>query len=236
MIQPQVLYLDNHLLVLDKPWGMLTQPSGTREASLEEWGKAYLKERFQKPGNVFLEAVHRIDRVVGGAVLFARTSKALSRLNASQRNHEIRKEYQGLVWRGTTPLAQTPFARQTGELRNWLIHEEHFARVALSPKEPGARECVLGFTLLQVLETGLLLKLDLQTGRYHQIRAQLAASGFPLCGDGKYGAPPESREGFPNFQEGIGLLSRTLEFPHPVLRERLSVESRLSLTDPSPEA
>ncbi len=232
MSQPQVLYLDNHLLVLDKPWGMLTQPSGTREPSLEDWGKAYLKERFQKPGNVFLEAVHRIDRVVGGVVLFARTSKALSRLNASQRSHEIRKTYQGLVWRGETPLAQTPFGESSGELRTWLVHEEHFARVAASPQEPGARECVLGFSRSQVWETGILLTLDLQTGRYHQIRAQLAASGFPLCGDVKYGAPGESRGPFPNFREGIGLLSRTIEFPHPVTRERILVESRLSLTDP----
>ncbi|MGN0866621.1 MAG: RluA family pseudouridine synthase [Oligosphaeraceae bacterium] len=235
MNQPQVLYLDNHLLVLDKPWGMLTQPSGTRESSLEEWGKAYLKERFQKPGNVFLEAVHRIDRVVGGVVLFARTSKALSRLNACQRSHGIRKEYQGLVWRGGTRLEGTPFARESGELRTWLVHEEHFARVAASPKEPGARECVLGFARQRVWEEGILLKLELQTGRYHQIRAQLAASGFPLCGDVKYGAPPESRAGFPNFREGIGLLSRAIEFSHPVLREQIAVESRLSLTEP-PEA
>lgn len=224
---PQVLYLDNHLLVLDKPWGMLTQPSGTGEASLEEWGKAYLKERFGKPGRVFLEAVHRIDRVVGGVVLFARTSKALSRLNECQRAHGFEKEYRALVW-GTLKERALP---GVGELRHWLLHGEHAARLA-SPGEADARECALRYASEAILPGGTeLLRVRLLTGRYHQIRAQLAAAGLPLCGDGKYGAPEASRQATPAAQEGIGLLSFSLSFPHPVTRQRLHVETRLSLLE-----
>lgn len=224
---PQVLYLDNHLLVLDKPWGMLTQPSGTGEASLEEWGKGFLKERFGKPGRVFLEAVHRIDRVVGGVVLFARTSKALSRLNECQRAHGFEKEYRALVW-GTLKERALP---GEGELRHWLLHGEHAARLA-SPGEADARECALRYASEAILPGGTeLLRVRLLTGRYHQIRAQLAAAGLPLCGDGKYGAPEASRQATPAAQEGIGLLSFSLSFPHPVTRQRLHVETRLSLLE-----
>jgi 23S rRNA pseudouridine1911/1915/1917 synthase len=215
------LYLDNHLLVLDKPWGLLTQPSGTREDSLEARGKAFLKERFQKPGEVFLEAVHRIDRVVGGVVLFARTSKALSRLNEAQRNHKIHKTYQALVWGTASRLPGTE-----GELKHWLIHDEHSARLARST-DLEARECRLRYRVLESRAKATLLEIDLLTGRYHQIRAQLSAAGVPICGDEKYGAPAESRA--LAAAGGIALLSWGLSFAHPVTKEDLSLQTALSL-------
>lgn len=215
------LYLDNHLLVLDKPWGLLTQPSGTREDSLESRGKAFLKERFQKPGEVFLEAVHRIDRVVGGVVLFARTSKALSRLNEAQRNHKIRKTYHALAWGDPSRILGT-----AGELKHWLIHDEHAARLAHS-SDPEARECRLRYRVLEARPKTMLLEIDLLTGRYHQIRAQLSAAGVPICGDEKYGAPMESRAFAP--AGGIALLSWGLALVHPVTKEELSLQTALSL-------
>lgn len=129
------LFLDNHLLVLDKPWGLLTQPSGTAEDSLEAQGKAFLKERFQKPGAVFLEAVHRIDRAVGGVVLFARTSKALSRLNDAQRSGKLVKLYRARV-SGQPQDAQ-------GVLEDWLIHDDFQARLA-APNAPGGEALPAG--------------------------------------------------------------------------------------------
>ncbi len=218
---PEPLHLDNHLLVLDKPWGLLTQPSGTGEDSLETRGKAFLKERFQKPGEVFLEAVHRIDRVVGGVVLFARTSKALSRLNEAQRNHGIHKTYRALVW-GAPGRLPGP----EGELEHWLAHGGHSARLA-RPRDPDARECRLRYRVLEVRPKATLLEIDLLTGRYHQIRAQLAAAGVPICGDDKYGAPAESRPLAPG--GGIALLSWGLSLTHPVSKGELTLRTGLSL-------
>lgn len=218
---PEPLHLDNHLLVLDKPWGLLTQPSGTGEDSLEARGKAFLKERFQKPGEVFLEAVHRIDRVVGGVVLFARTSKALSRLNEAQRNHGIHKTYRALVW-GAPGRLPGP----EGELEHWLVHGGHSARLA-RPGDPDARECRLRYRVLEARPKATLLEIDLLTGRYHQIRAQLAAAGVPICGDDKYGAPAESRPLAP--AGGIALLSWELSLTHPVSKGELTFRTGLSL-------
>ena len=213
------LYLDNHLLVLDKPWGLLTQPSGSGGDSLETQGKAFLKARFAKPGAVFLEAVHRIDRVVGGAVLFARTSKALARLNAAQREGAIAKTYRALV--GAVPPAPE------GVLEDWLVHDEegHCAHVA-RPGANGARACRLHWRLLETRPDGrALLEIGLDTGRYHQIRAQLAHAGWPIVGDRKYGAPDDA--GSPN--GGIALVSWSIAFPHPVTHGRLTATTRLTL-------
>ncbi len=211
----EVVYQDNHLLCLDKPGGLLTQPSGTDQDSLEARAKAWVKAEFGKPGAVFLEAVHRIDRPVCGVVLFARTSKALSRLNASQRAGEWRKEYRALV--------EGAPARSSGVLRDFLVHDGHFARV-VPAGTAGARECVLEYAVLERRADGrTLLRVALGTGRYHQIRAQLAYAGFPVAGDARYGAVTGYRP------ECIALQSWRLTAPHPVTHEMLSFTSRQQL-------
>ncbi len=211
-----VLYQDNHLLALEKPGGLLTQPSGTDLDSLEACGKAWIKEEFHKPGAVFLEAVHRIDRVACGVVLFARTSKALSRLNASLRAGECRKTYHALV-------EHHPQAN-AGNLRNWLVHDDHCARIC-KDQEPEAKLAELSYRLLPgKREDGLfLLEIELHTGRYHQIRAQLGAAGMPIAGDGLYGARKSYRPG------AIALQHYCLEIVHPVTHEALRIVARESL-------
>lgn len=204
--------------MLDKPWGLLTQPSGTAEPSLEENGKAFLKERFNKSGAVFLEAVHRIDRVVGGAVLFARTSKALQRLNALQREKGIGKTYHALV-EGIPPHSEAT-------LENFIIHDDFRARI-ITRNMANAKPCRLSYKTLEIRGNSALLEIDLETGRYHQIRAQLSHAGFPICGDSKYGASRESMKHTP--RGGIALISYRLTFPHPVTKEILTVHSNMQL-------
>lgn len=204
--------------MLDKPWGLLTQPSGTDEPSLEENGKAFLKERFSKPGAVFLEAVHRIDRVVGGAVLFARTSKALQRLNALQREKGIGKIYHALVEGVPT--------RPEATLEDYILHDDFRARIV--PRNVAdAKPCRLSYKTIETRGDTALLEIHLETGRYHQIRAQLSHAGFPICGDLKYGASRDSLTHSP--KEGIALISYSLELQHPVTKEKLTVHSNMQL-------
>lgn len=208
------LYLDNHLLALDKPCGLLTQPSGLSEDSLEARGKELLRQMFSKPGNVFLEAVHRLDRPACGVVLFARTSKALSRLNAVMRSRDCRKRYRAI-------LASCPSA-PAGDLVDWLVHDEFHARAA-APGQPGARQCRLSYRTVRVLRGGrALVDIDLETGRYHQIRVQFSLRGCPLVGDVRYGGPAVAGD-------GIALQHLALETPHPTRPERISITSNLDL-------
>jgi 23S rRNA pseudouridine1911/1915/1917 synthase len=189
-----VLLCDNHILIAYKPAGLLTQPDGTSAPSLEEWAKGWVKERYNKPGAVFLHAVHRLDKGVAGLVLFARTSKALSRLNAQMRQGEIGRFYRAEVEGAVTP--------KEGTLTHLLAHGSHRAHVASHGKE--AR---LSYRVIGEKGSSSLLEIELDTGRYHQIRAQLSASGHPIVGDQKYGSrsPPPIR-----------LLCHRLSFPHPV--------------------
>lgn len=197
----RILYEDNHLLALAKPAGLLTQPSGTSRESLEERAKEYVRRSKGKPGNVFLHALHRLDRAVSGAVLFARTGKALSRLSAAQRERRIGKIYLALVDRRP--------ARPEGRLVHHLRHGSGRAEIAL-PGEEGARESVLAYRTIRERKGLFLLEIDLRTGRYHQIRAQLAASGTPVLGDGKYGGTVPFAGG------AIALHHARLAFDHPV--------------------
>ena len=210
------LYVDNHVLALDKPCGLLTQPSGQTADSLERQGKELIRQMFAKPGNVFLEAVHRVDRPACGVVLFARTSKALSRLNAAMRGHGCVKRYRAI-------LAATP-RDHDGELTDWLVHDDFRARAA-SPGEPGARECRLAYRVLRTLPGGrALVDIGLETGRYHQIRAQFALRGCPLLGDTRYGGPPAGPPG------AIALQHHSLTTPHPTRPEPLTITSDIDLT------
>lgn len=170
----EVIYEDNHLLAVHKPAGLLTQPTETEQDSLELLVKTWLKTTYQKPGQVFAESVHRLDKPVSGIVLFAKTSKALSRLNAAIRSKEMQKTYLALLEK-TPPLSE-------GVLEHFLIHGEHQAFV-----RPEGKLARLNYRTLLKAEQGVLVEIMLETGRYHQIRAQFAAVGCPILGDTKYG-------------------------------------------------
>lgn len=203
---PAVIYSDNHLLALNKPPGLVTQPSPHHTDSLEQQAKAWVKQEFVKPGAVFLEAVHRLDRPVSGVVLFARTSKALSRLNAAMREGEISKHY--LV------LLEGELPSETGTLSHFLRHDNFRAVLAAEGTE-GAKQAVLTYRAERRLGPFTLTAVELVTGRYHQIRAQFAAIGCPVAGDHHYGAG----HSWPG--AGIGLHHHSLEIEHPVRREPL---------------
>lgn len=231
----EVLYHDNHLLAVNKPAGLLTQPSGTDKDNLEDRSKVWIKETKGKPGNVFLHAVHRLDQVVSGIVLFACTDKALSRLNADMRAHKFTKIYHAVV-SGTPPQTE-------GSLRHFLTHDDYRAKIA-SEGNPEAKECLLDYRILsssvgRVTSPGAsftpgevtrpttgkipgeytLLEIQLHTGRYHQIRAQLAAIGCPILGDEKYGSKIKLPDG------AITLHHARLGIIHPVTKQELVIEA-----------
>lgn len=209
-----VIYEDNHLLALNKPAGWLVQGDRTGDATLTDWGKAYLKEKYAKPGAVFLHPVHRLDRPVSGAVLFARTDKALSRLTTMFREKQVSKTYLALV------LKEPP--QKSGELRHFLWKDEKKNTVkAFSHPVAGAKESVTRFETAGPAGAYWLLRVFPLTGRPHQIRAQLAAMGCPIAGDLKYGAPAALPDA------SIGLHSWRMEFAHPVRHEPLVLEAAL---------
>ena len=206
-----ILYEDNHLLALNKPSGLLTQPSPTTEDSLETRAKAFIKERDNKKGNVFLHAVHRLDSQASGIVLFAKSQKALSRLSSAIREQQFQKEYIALV-EGTSPP-------QLGRVITFLHHGDHRAEV-LPPSHPLAKRSELVIISCQEQSAHRWkLHIMLVTGRYHQIRAQLAALGYPIIGDTKYGST------VPFAENAIALHHSQLSFPHPTLDKEINVES-----------
>ena len=210
-----ILYIDNHLLFLDKPAGLLTQPSGTERDSLETQAKAWIKQEYNKPGDVFLEAAHRIDSVACGVVLFARTSKALSRLNSAIREGKCTKEYRILA-EGALPAVE-------GELKHWLRHDSHFAQIT-KPNATDSKLSTLKYKLLEKCSDGLnLVQVILESGRYHQIRAQFGAIGCPIAGDVKYGSSIHWKSG------GIALQHYSLTIEHPVTHETLKICSKLRI-------
>lgn len=204
-----LIFEDNHLLVVSKPGGLLTQPSGTEQENVEDGLKNWIKKRDHKQGAVFLHALHRLDKPASGLVLFAKTSKALSRLNASIRNKEAKKIYLAWVEKELTP--------SSGPLIHWLVHADFQAvvipkRDAL--KHPGAKEAKLHYRCLARREGAALIEIELETGRYHQIRCQLAAIGCPILGDRRYG----SAVAF-GHSEAIALHHVFLEITHPVTHQ-----------------
>jgi len=184
---------DNHILVAEKPAGIATQPDFT------DMVKVWVKKTYNKPGAVFLHPVHRLDKAVSGLVLFARTSKALSRLQAMMREHQIKKTYLALV-EGKLPAKE-------GTLVHKLSHSTLRAKV-----DPNGKEAILHYKVIKQENDSTLLEIHLVTGRYHQIRAQLAAIGCPIIGDEKYG----SKKPWP---KGIALKATGLQFEHPVTKE-----------------
>lgn len=206
----QIVYEDNHLLVINKKVGQLVQGDKTGDESLLESIKNFIKIRDEKPGNVFLGLVHRIDRPTSGLVIYAKTSKALSRLTQMVKNREIKKTYWAVVAKEMIPQSQ--------RLVHYLKKNEKNNKAVVFPKATeGAKEAILTYQVLKTLDHYLLLEVDLETGRHHQIRAQLSKTGVPIKGDLKYGAPQSNPDG------GISLHARKLDFVHPVTKENIEI-------------
>ena len=213
----EILYEDNHIIAVNKKVGEIVQADKTGDHTLLDDVKKYIKEKYSKPGDVFLGVVHRIDRPVSGVVLFARTSKALSRLNELFAQKKVHKVYWAIT-------QERPEALEA-ELRHFIgkNEEKNRALVSVNPRA-GYKEAILKYRLISSSERLNLLEVELMTGRHHQIRAQLARIGCPIRGDLKYGAKRSNEGG------GINLHSRLVEFEHPVTHAQVSIGA------PVPEA
>lgn len=204
-----VLHEDNHLLVINKPAGLLVQGDNTGDEPLVEMGKKWLGYKYDKPGNVFLGVVHRLDRPTSGALVFAKTSKALSRLNAQFANKQTQKTYWAMVG-GQKPEHEK-------KLIHYLIRNAKQNKSYAYEKEiPNSKLGVLTYKLITALDRYALIEITLETGRHHQIRAQLAQQGLWIKGDLKYGAPRSNANG------GIDLHARQLTLIHPTTKEQMT--------------
>ena len=210
----KVIYEDNHIIIVYKEAGEIVQGDKTGDEPLSEMVKEYVKEKYHKPGNVFLGVVHRLDRPVAGLVVFARTSKALSRLNDMFRKGEVHKTY----WAITREAPRQPEAL----LEHWLVrNEKQNKSYAYDHEVAGSKLARLSYKVIARSQNYTLLEVRLLTGRHHQIRCQLAHIGCPIRGDLKYGARRSNPDG------SISLLARHIEFVHPVSRQTLSFSSPL---------
>jgi len=208
----EVLHEDNHILAVFKPAGLPVQKDRSNDQSLVDLAKAYIKRRYERPGNVFATAVHRIDRPASGVVLMARTSKAAGRLAGAFREGRVSKTYLAVV-EGTPP-------ERSQRLEGWILKDRsrNTSRM-VADRTPGARHASLTYRLLGRFGAYSLLEVGLKTGRSHQIRVQLAGIGIPVAGDVRYG----SREGFGHI---IGLHAASLRFPHPTRGEEICLCAR----------
>ena len=205
-----VLYEDNHLIVVNKTCSEIVQGDKTGDTPLSEIVKQWLKEKYNKPGNVFTGVVHRLDRPVSGAVVFAKTSKMLERMNALFRLGEVKKIYWAVV-KNRPP-------QTGGELVHYLVrNEKQNKSYAYDSEKQGAQKAILSYQLLAQSESYFLLEIELKTGRHHQIRCQLAKIGCPIKGDLKYGFDRSNKDG------GISLHSRKISFIHPVSKEPVAI-------------
>jgi 23S rRNA pseudouridine1911/1915/1917 synthase len=210
----EVVYEDNHIIIVNKQSGEIVQGDKTGDRPLSDIVKDYIKEKYQKPGAVFLGVVHRLDRPVSGLVVFARTSKALTRLNKMFAEGEVHKTYWALVKNAPQKTEDT--------LTHWLVrNEKQNKSYAYATEKPNAKKAILKYRLIGKSDNYSLLEVQLMTGRHHQIRCQLAAMGCPIKGDLKYGAPRSNPDG------SISLQSHRVEFIHPVSKERITVEAPL---------
>ena len=217
-----VVYEDNHLIIVNKAASEIVQGDKTGDTPLSESLKLYLKEKYGKPGNVFLGVVHRLDRPVSGLVLFAKTSKALSRLNTMLAQGEVKKTYWAIV------TARPP--QEEGELTHFLVrNEQQNKSYAYDRERPGSKKAILHYRLIATSERYWLLEVDLKTGRHHQIRCQLAKMGCPIKGDLKYGAPRSNPDG------SISLHARRIRFIHPVAKQPIDLTAPLPSLAPWPQ-
>jgi len=209
---PSILYEDNHLLIVNKGVSDIVQEDKTGDESLEIQIKDYIKERDQKPGQVFLGVVHRIDRPVSGVVVFAKTSKALARMNEMFQTREIQKIYWAIV-------KEKP-EKDEAVLENFISRNTQKNKAFIHTREvKDSKPARLSYRLIGKSDNYYLLEIELHTGRHHQIRAQLAYIGCPIKGDLKYGFPRSNKNG------GISLHSRSIRFIHPVKKEEIFVEA-----------
>lgn len=209
-----VVYEDNHLIIVNKTASEIVQGDKTGDTPLSETVKQYIKEKYAKPGNVFLGVVHRLDRPVSGLVVFAKTSKALARLNEMFRNSEVKKTYWAIV-------KQRP-PQDEGELVNYLVRNEKQNKSYAYDKEvKNSKKAVLHYRLIGNSQNYFLLEVDLKTGRHHQIRCQLAKMGCPIKGDLKYGFARSNPDG------SICLHAHRVKFVHPVSKELIDVTAPL---------
>lgn len=208
----KVVYEDNHVIIVHKESGEIVQGDKTGDKPLSETVKDYIRDKFHKPGNVFLGVVHRLDRPVAGLVVFARTSKALSRLNEMFRKGEVHKTY----W----AITKNAPAEPEGTLVNWIVRNEKQNKSYVYDKEvPNAKRAKLKYRVIAHTENYHLIEVNLLTGRHHQIRCQLAHMGCVIKGDLKYGAPRSNPDG------SISLLSHEVTFIHPVSKMEIKAES-----------
>lgn len=206
----KILYEDNHLLIVNKPAGIPVQPGKDGDEALEFLAKKYLKEKYQKPGNVFLGVSHRIDRPVSGIVILAKTSKALARINEMFKNRTVEKTYWAVV--------ENPPPDAEGYLLHWLKKDEKINKSRAYDKElPGSLRSELHYKLISKSEHYYLLEVCPATGRHHQIRVQLSAIGCPIKGDIKYGARRTNPNG------NIHLHARAVSFLHPVRKQKVTI-------------
>ena len=204
----KVVYEDNHIIIVDKCSGEIVQGDKTGDKPLSDTVKEYIKQKYNKPGNVFLGVGHRLDRPVSGLVVFAKTSKALSRRNDMFRTGDVHKTYWAIVKRRDIATE--------GTLTDWLTRNERQNKSYAHGREvPGAKKAVLKYKVRAVADNYMLIEVTLLTGRHHQIRCQLSHMGCPIKGDLKYGAPRSNPDG------SISLLSRRVEFVHPVSKENI---------------
>ena len=205
-----VLYEDNHLIIVNKMSGEIVQGDKTGDKPLSDTIKEYLKEKYAKPGNVFCGVTHRIDRPTSGAVIFAKTSKALSRLNEMFRNGEVKKTYWAIV-------KKQPEKKEDILTHHLIKTEKTNKSTAYDTEKPKTKKAVLHYKLIGISDKYNLLEIRLETGRHHQIRCQLAKIGSPIKGDLKYGAERSNPDG------SISLHARTVSFIHPVSKNKIGV-------------
>ena len=209
----QVLFEDNHIIIVNKRAGDITQGDKTGDKPLSDIVKEYVKDKYNKPGLVFIGTVHRLDRPTSGIVIFARTSKALERLNKMLREKTIKKTYWALVKNAPKVTTDT--------LTNFLKKDTKKNKSFVYKKEiEGSKKAILHYNIIKKLENYFLIEIDLETGRHHQIRTQLAHIGSAIKGDLKYGFPRSNKDG------SISLHARKIKFIHPVSKEEIVITAR----------
>lgn len=220
LTENQILFEDNHIIIINKKAGQLVQGDKTGDISLLDEVKSYIKQKYSKPGNVFAGLVHRIDRPTSGIVIFAKTSKALTRLTEMIKKREIKKTYWAVVKKNEIP--------ETQRLVHYLKKNKKNNKAIIfntSSAQSGSKEAILTYKIIKKSDHYLLLEIDLETGRHHQIRAQLSAIKCPIKGDLKYGADRSNSDG------SIHLLARKIEFIHPIKKEKIVLEAPVPEND-----